>query len=197
MERIIKLFFTNQGYLILGLYLTSVLLAVLGLIGYEHEALFFSAWALTLTLPIFLFWYSALYRSPLITLASISMFIFMSIMLVDRLRGGGYWLPVMDGELLCYSSLIYSLVGAAIFCFTDWRHTKRLSVARKISLVVMALTYPIACAIYLCGAPLVVSFLILFFGFGYLLFAFRVMLFGNIFRRKGIILSIYDDINTH
>lgn len=195
MERIIKLFFTNQGYLILGLYLTSVMLAVLGLIGYEHEALFFSAWALTLTLPIFLFLYSALYRSPLMTLASISMFIFMSIMLVDRLRGGGYWLPVMDGELLCYLSLIYSLLGAAIFCFTDWRHTKRLSVAKKKALIVIAVTYPSACAIYLWGAPVVVSFLILFFGFGYLLFAFRVMLFWSNFRNRGI--SIYEDINTH
>lgn len=158
MERF-KLFVANPGYGILGLYLSSLLLAVLGLIGYEHEALFFSAWALTLTLPIFLFLYSAVYRSPLWTLTSITMFIFMSIMFVDRLRGGGYWLPVMDGRLLCYLSLIYILAGAVLFYLTDWH--KWLTIARKKALIVIAVTYPIACAIYLLGFPLWVSFLTL------------------------------------
>lgn len=181
MGRITKLFLANHGYLVLGICLTSIILAVLGLTGISgHETLFISAWALTLTLPIFLFFYSVLYRSLVWNLASISMFIFMCMMLIDRLNGGGNWLPVMDGRMLCYSSLIYSLAGVVVFYFTGWKRD-RLTTARKKALIVIAMTCPIASVIYLCGAPLWLSFLTFFCGFGYLFYGFRDMLLSSVF----------------
>lgn len=195
MGRISKLYFANQGYFILGICLLSLILAILGLTGISgHETLFFSAWVLTFTLPVFLFFNSVLYRSPVWTLTSISMLMFLCLMLTDHLRGGGYWLPVMNGRMLCYSSLIYSLAGVAVFYFTDWKK-ERLTAERKKSLIVISLTYPIASAIYLCGAPLWVSFITLFSGYGYLFYGFRVMLFWDAFRGKGVN-AIYDDIRT-
>lgn len=194
MGKFSKTIFTNQGYFILGICLISVIVAGLGLTGiFGHGALFFSAWALTLTLPIFLFFYSALYWSPVWILTSVSMLIFMFMMLIDWLRGGSYWLPVMSGKSLCYSALMYIVIGTAVFYFTGWKN-ERLTPARKKALVIIALTYPVASALYLCGAPLWLSFLTLFIGFGYLFYGFRVMLFWNVFRKKGV-KFVFDDIS--
>ena len=194
MRTIVKNYFARIGYFVLGIYLISAILAILGLTGISgYESLFISAWALTLALSIFLFLYSALYQSFEWALASISMFIGLCIMLIDRLEGGGHLLPVMNGKMLCYSALLFILPGTVVFYFTNWKKDKMLTAARKKALIVIALTYPIASAIYLCGAPLWASFLTLFIGFGYLFYRFRVMLFWKHFKKRGV-KSAYDDI---
>lgn len=185
----------HSGFIICSLMVISSALAVCGMTGTTtHYTFNLSLLALLFSLSIFIFVYSGVYKSLLWTIISFVSFVFSIMLLIDFLRGGGHWFPVFDGRLWCFESIVFMAVGAIAFFFSEWRKSG-LTRMRKITLALFGLTIPIVSALYLCGAPLWLPYLVLYAGFGVLVYGFRVPLFWSHYKKMGVNNFIEDAVH--
>lgn len=182
MKKIIR----NSGSILCGLMAISAALAVCGMAGIAAQYTFnLSITALLFALSIFTLVYSRVYTSMSWAMLSLSSFCISIMLLIEFLRGGGHWLPVVNGRMWCMESLFFTAIGAAVFYFSEWRKTG-LTRLRKTALASFGLSVPVVSALYLCGAPLWLPYLALYAALGVLLYGYRVPLFWNHYRKNGV-----------
>lgn len=187
--------FRYSGYIICSLIVISAAFAVCGMAGIAtHYTFNLSLLALLFSLSIFIFVYSGVYMSLFWILISISSFGVSLIMMIDFLRGGGHWLPVFNGRMWCIESIFFMTTGAVVFYFSAWRKSG-LTRMRKITLATFGLSILAVSALYLCGAPLWLPYLVLYAGFGILLYGFRVPLFWSHYKKMGMNNFIEDAVH--
>lgn len=190
-----KILFRNSSYVLCTLVAISLSLAVCGMAGIApHYTFNLSITALLFSLSIFVFIYSCVYMSLFWTMISVSSFCMSIMLLIDFLRGGGHWLPVFNGRLWCAESIFFMTIGAVVFYFSAWRKSG-LTRMRKITLATFGLSILVVSALYLCGAPLWLSYLALYAGFGVLLYGYRVPLFWGHYKKMGVNNIIEDVIH--